>query len=313
MESLYKELQKWTEASKEIEEEAHEMLQRRHRLGYTCIQVFGAILMGIVMFKLGQILAQEDPSIFTKVFFNLGAIVCILGGITIGCSYYNDEKYLKGRCTEGKVWVKTVLLREVIIRRSVGYRHVDIYRYLKISYPMGEEMITRELSYSDLHYDVDLLGLDLVGLYGKKITIAYCNKQFYILNHVYPEYDDTLKPEEKKDLLKNPETTVRNLVESKDEEQIMKADLQAELEKQMNYKMAKYCSRMVNIVGVVGWSVLHIAGIKGKGFVILWGGIIVILLILRFWEWLSCKKHSGGIWDRAKMRKVQEELEKEKR
>ncbi|MBD5088247.1 MAG: hypothetical protein HDT30_05465 [Clostridiales bacterium] len=63
---------------------------------------------------------------------------------------------------------------------------------------MGEETVIRELSDSDLHYDVGLLGLDLVGLYGKKITIAYCNKEFYILNHVYPEYDDDLKPEEKK-------------------------------------------------------------------------------------------------------------------
>ena len=312
MESLYKELQKWDEASKEIEEDAREMLQRRHSLGCTCIVVSGAILMGIVMFKIGQILDQENPSIFTKVFFNLGAIVCILGGITIGCSYYNDEKYLKGRGTEGKVWVKTVLLREVIIRRSVGYRHVDIYRYLKISYPMGEEMITRELSYSDLHYDVDLLGLDLVGLYGKKITIAYCNKEFYILNRVYPEYDDTLKLEEKTELLKDSETIVRNLVECKDEEQIKKADLQADLVKQMNYKMAKYCSRMANIVGVVVWCILHMAGIKGKGFVLVWGYMIVMLLIFRFGTWHSCKKYCGGIWDRAKMRKVQEELEKGK-
>lgn len=128
------------------------------------------------------------------------------------------------------------------------------------------------------------------------------------MNHVYPEYDDDLKPEEKKELLKNPETTVRNLVESKDEEQIKKAELQAELVKQMNYKMAKYCSRMVNIVGSV---VLCISGVHGRWSVFV-GGLIGVFLILRFWEWLSCKKHCGGIWDRAKMRKVQKELEKGK-
>ncbi|MBD5088248.1 MAG: hypothetical protein HDT30_05470 [Clostridiales bacterium] len=97
MESFDKELEKWAEASKEIEEEACEMLQRRHSLGCTCIVVSGAILMGIVMFKLGQILDGKAYFMFKKVFFNLGAIIYILGGITIGRRYYNDEKYLKER------------------------------------------------------------------------------------------------------------------------------------------------------------------------------------------------------------------------
>lgn len=76
MEDLDKELLKWAEASKEIEAEAREMLQRRHRLGYTCIVVLGYILMGIVMFKLGQI-DHKASSIFTKVFLILGQLfVC---------------------------------------------------------------------------------------------------------------------------------------------------------------------------------------------------------------------------------------------
>lgn len=102
-------------------------------------------------------------------------------------------------------------------------------------------------------------------------------------------------------------------MESKDEEQIMKADLQAELVKQTNYKMAKYCSRMANIVGVVGWCILHIARIKGKGFVLVWGYMIVMLLIFRFGTWHSCKKHCGGIWDRKKLREISKEVEKESR
>lgn len=304
MENFYRELLKWDEASKEIEEEAREMLRSRHRLGFTCIKVFGAILMGIVMFKLAQI--EEHSSVFIKVFFNLCAIVYIAGGITIGCSYYNDEKYLKGKDTQEKVRVKTVLLHEVITDRGYG-PHGHVHRYLKISYPMGEETIVRKLSYSELHYDIDLLGLDLVGLYGKKITIVYCNEEFYILNHVYPEYDDEeRKLEGKTGLLKNSETTVRSLVESRDKEQIKRKKLQEELSHQMNYQYSKYCLIIFIVIGGVVWSIL---GVHGAWSVVV-GGAIGIFLVLSFATWVSCKKHSGGIWDKAKLRNVYREIEK---
>lgn len=299
MENFDKELQKWAEASPEIEEEACEMLRSRHRLGISFIRVFLCVLMGIVCLKAGLS--------FHKSYFMIAiGIICILLGIGEIWIFYDDEKYLRMKEKKEKTRVKTVLLHEVITTRGFGV-HGQIHKYLKISYIMEGEAVVRELS--SFYYNRDILGLDLVGLYGKKITIAYCNKQFYILNHVYPEYDDDLKPEEKKELLKNPETIVRNLVESKDEEQIKKAELQAELVKQMNYKMAKYCSRMVNIVGGV---VLCISGVHGTWSVFV-GGMIGSFLILRFCEWHSCKKHCGGIWDRKKLREISKEMEKENR
>lgn len=310
MEDLDEELFKWAEAPKEIEEEVHERLQRRHSLGHTCLVMFGAILIGIVIFKLEQQFNKQHPSIIMKVYLNFWAIVYILGGIVVGCSYFSDEKYLNGRGKEEKVRIKTVLLHEVIIRRYGMGANTTVKRYLKISYPMGDETVTRELSYSDLHYDIGLLGLDFIGFYGKKITIAYCNKEFYILNHVYSKYDDEdIKTEGKKELLKDAEPSVKTLAECRDEKQIMRAALQEELLNQTNYKMVKYSSRMVNIVGVVVWCLLRIVGNDGKMFVVCWGGMVVILLILRFWEWHSCKKKSGDIWDRKKIREVLKELE----
>lgn len=314
MEDLDEELFKWAEAPKEIEKEVHEMLERRHSLGYTCLVMFGAILVGIVMFKIEQKLNEKYPSIFMKVYLDLWAIVSILGGIAACCSYYRDEKYLKGRGTQEKVRIKTVLLHEVIIRRYGMGRNATVKSYLKISYPMGDETVTRELSYSDLHYDIGLLGLDFIGFYGKKITIAYCNKEFYILNHVYSKYDDEdIKTEGKKELLKDAEPSVKTLAECKDEKQIMRAIMRAELQEELlnqtNYKMVKYSSRMVNIVGVVIWCLLRAVGNDGKLFAMCWGGMMVILLIFRFWEWHSCKKKSGDIWDRKKIREVLKELE----
>lgn len=160
MENFDKELQKWAEASPEIEEETCEMLRSRHRLGISFIRVFVCILMGIVCLKSGLS--------FHKNYFMIAiGIVCILlGGIGELWSFYDDEKYLRMKEKREKTRVKTVLLHEVITDRGFGV-HGQIHKYLKISYIMEGETVDRVLS--RFCYDKDTLGLDLVGLYGKKL------------------------------------------------------------------------------------------------------------------------------------------------
>ncbi|MDE6252411.1 MAG: hypothetical protein K2M78_07190 [Lachnospiraceae bacterium] len=295
MENFDKELLKWEEASKEIEEETREILRIRHRLWITFLITLAAMLQGFVILKYAQ---SGLIGIIIGIMFIFGAFLEVL-------TYYEDEQYLKKGIAKEKVRVKTVLLHEIITDRSSASRYSCAKKYLKISYLMGDEMITRELS--EFHYDINSLEYDLVGLYGKKITIVYYNKEFYILNHVYLEYDDEeIKPEGKDELLNNSETKVRNLVESKDEEQIKRKKLQEELRRQLDYQLSKYCSIIFIVIGAV---ILLITGIHSRWNVVV-GGVIGIFLVFRFVTWTSCRKHSGGIWDRAKLRNVQKEIDK---
>lgn len=39
-------------------------------------------------------------------------------------------------------------------------------------------------------------------------------------------------------------------------------------------------------------------------------GLFIALFVDCMIEWVSCRKHSGGIWDKAKLQKVHKELER---
>ncbi|MBD5543207.1 MAG: hypothetical protein HDR01_02900 [Lachnospiraceae bacterium] len=295
MEDLDKELLKWAEAPREIEEETRKMVQSRHRLWVSFLEVLGAIVMGLINAKAGG-------------FGICISIFCFLAVFVVVLNYYEDERYLKRGITKEKIRVKTVLLHEVITKYT-GSRYSPIDKYLKISYHMGDEKIVRETRY--FNYDIGLLGHDLVGLYGKKITVVYYNKEFYILNHVYLEFDEEeLKAEERTESLKNPETAVRNLVESKDEKQIIRKRLEEEFKHQRDYKMAEYLLILFLFVdGVIGCMSLCFSGMHGIIYVMA-GGFTIFMLGICFMEWVSCRKHSGRIWSKAKLRKVNEELER---
>ncbi|MBD5106285.1 MAG: hypothetical protein HDT41_04830 [Lachnospiraceae bacterium] len=294
MEDLDKELLKWAEAPREIEEETRKMVQSRHRLWVSFLEVLGAIVMGFIISKEG-------------VFGICISIFCFLGAFAGALDYYEDERYLKRGITKEKIRVKTVLLHEVITKYT-GSRYSPVDKYLKISYHMGDEKIVRETQ--NFNYDIGLLGYDLVGFYGKKITVVYYNKEFYILNHVYLEFDEEeLKAEERTESLKNSETAVRNLVESKDEKQIIRKRLEEEYKHQRDYKMAEYLLIFFLFVdGVIGCMSLCFSGMH-RVIYMMAGGFTIFMLGICFMEWVSCRKHSGRIWSKAKLRKVHKELE----
>ena len=295
MEDLDKELLKWAEAPREIEEETRKMVQSRHRFWVSFLKILVAIAAGFIFSKGGA-------------FCICIGIFCYLGAFAEAVTYYEDERYLKKGITKEKIRVKTVLLNEVITRRSNFGRTPSIEKYLKISYYMGDEKIVRETQ--NFNYDIELLGYDLVGFYGKKITVVYYNKEFYILNHVYLEFDEEeQKAEERTESLKNPETAVRNLVESKDEKQIIRKRLEEEYKHQRDYKMAEYLLILFLFVdGVIGCMSLCFSGMH-RIIYMMAGGFTIFMLGICFMEWVSCRKHSGRIWSKAKLRKVHKELE----
>lgn len=312
MESIYKEVLRWRVASREIEEEVRERVQATHRLGFTCVSASGSILLGIALIGGGALIGG-----ISLIFLILGGIFFILGGIAIAHSYYSDEKYLNGNGKQEDVRVKTVLLHEVISELVGMGRNAYIKKYLKISYPMEGKTIVRELSLSDFSYDINLLGNDLAGLYGKKITLAHCRKEFYILNHVYLEFDEEeQKPEERTEWLKNAESAVKNLVDSIDEKQIgehtARKKLAEEFKHQFNYKMFKYILNMFLFVDSVIGYVYLCSGMHGVRYLLMVPcGITIMMLMLCFMEWVSCKKHSGRIWSKKKLRRVHMELGKD--
>lgn len=156
MEYLDNELLKWPEASNEIEEETRKMVQERHRFWFSFFIIFAAIVVGFLFLKAGGF------GIFIGIF-------CFLGAYAVASTYYENELYLKKGITKEKIRVKTVLLQELIIKHHVEYAGTGIDKYFKISYPMGKETVTRELREEKLIYNSNLLGYDLVGLYGKKL------------------------------------------------------------------------------------------------------------------------------------------------
>lgn len=89
MEKFYKELQKWAEASPEIEEETCKMLQSRHSLGVSCIIVFSSVLIGIGCLKLGLSFGKN----YLMIAIGIGYI--FFGGIGGVLRFYDDEKYLR--------------------------------------------------------------------------------------------------------------------------------------------------------------------------------------------------------------------------
>lgn len=296
MESLSEELLKWPEASKEIEEETRKMVEKRHRFWLSFFIIFIAIAAGLLFLKAGG-------------FGICIGVFCFLGAYAAASSYYEDELYLKKGITKEKIRVKTVLLNEVIKRRSHFGRNASIEKYLKISYHMGDERIVRETQ--KFHYDIDLLGYGLVGFYGKKITVAYYNKEFYILNHVYLEYDEEEKSKEEIELLKDSKTAVRNLVESIDEKQITRKKLIGEFMHQFHFKMWKMLTILSlfadYILAAIFSTAIHSSTYIRAQFVMA-GGFTITFFILCMTEWLSCKKYSGRIWSKKKLRKVREKL-----
>lgn len=296
MEYFYKELLKWPEASNEIEEETRKMVQSRHRFWFSFFIIFVAIAAGILFLKAGGF------GIFI-------GILCFLGAYAVASTYYEDELYLKKGITKEKIRVKTVLLQELIIKRHFRYRGVGIDKYFKISYPMGTETVIREIRDEELNYDRDLLGDDLVGLYGKKITIVYYNKEFYVLNHVYPEYDQEEKTKEEIELSKDSNIAVRNIVESIDEKQIIRKKLKEEYAHQYDFKMWKILTILSLFADCIlaGIYSMH-SSVYMKGWCVVAGGATVLFSMLCMIEWVSCKKHSSRIWSKKKLRKVHEEL-----
>lgn len=129
------------------------------------------------------------------------------------------------------------------------------------------------------------------------------------MNHVYPEYDQEEKTKEEIQLSKDSNTAVRNLADSIDEKQIIREKLKGEYLHQYNFKMLKILTILSLSVDCIlaGIYSMHSSALM-KVWCIIAGGTTVVFAMFFIMEWTSCKKHSGRIWSKKKLRKVNKEL-----